>query len=197
MICYPDSTIGIQSNLDIDCGYSNALQFDVESKTSLNSSNYSSKIWFTEQSENKIGYVDLEKTVPISLAARPNPINITGEISGETVRIEVQANIMILKDNDRVMRSNFTDEDSITLKPVISSTFTPNGDINGLEATVKPDILHVDLNQNFTNSDSKTISFNILLKTVKEIPSGNYNLMVGLESKDFTIMKKVKLNVIN
>lgn len=185
------------NNLDIDCGYSNALQFDIESKTSLDSSNYSSKIWFTEQSENKIGYIDLEKTVPISITVRPNPINFNGGINDEIVRIEVQVKIMSLKDKDRTIQSNFTDEDSITLKPVISSTFTPNGDINGLEATIKPEVLHINSNQNFTNSDSKTISFNILLKTVREIAPGNYNLMVGVEGKDFTIVKKVKLNVSN
>lgn len=185
------------NNLDIECGYSNVLQFDIESKTSPTLGNYTSKIWFTEQSENKIGFVDLEKTVPISLTVTPNHSNISGGINGETVRIDVQAKIKNLKGNDLTIRSDFTNEDNITLKPVISGTFTPNGDINGFEATIEPEVLHINMNQNFTDSDTKFASFSILLKPVREIPPGNYNLMVGVESKDITMMKKVRLNIIN
>lgn len=185
------------NNPNLECGYSNALQFDVESKMPHDSENYSSRIWFTEQSENKIGYVDLEKAIPISLTVDPSFLNISGENNNETAQIDIQVNIKRLKNNDLTVQSYFANEGNMILKPVISGTLTPNGDINGLETTIKPEILHINLDQNTTNSDVKTVSFSISLKPDSLITPGNYNLMIGVESHDFTIMQKVKLKVSN
>jgi virginiamycin B lyase len=162
-----------------------------------NSENHSSKVWFTEQSENKIGYVDLEKAIPITLTVNPSSLNFSGQENNETLKIDIHVNLKGLNNNKLTDQPYFTEEGNMALKPVISGTFTPNGDINGLQATIRPEILNIHPDQNPMNSDAKTISFNISLKHVRYIAPGNYNLMVGVESHDFTIMKKVKLNVAN
>ncbi|HEU5120680.1 MAG TPA: hypothetical protein VFT71_06805, partial [Candidatus Nitrosocosmicus sp.] len=182
---------------NLKCGYSNALQFDVEPISSHNINNHSSRIWFTEQSENKIGYVDLKKPIPISLTVSPSHLNIHNKNNNETFRLDIKINPNYVRSNDSSIRSFSYNNDILTLKPVISSTFTPNGDLQGLKATIKPEILYINPNLNFTDSNTTSIGFSILLKPVSFIPPGNYNLMVGVESHDFTIMKKLKLSVIN
>ncbi|HSA75446.1 MAG TPA: hypothetical protein VLE21_04590 [Candidatus Nitrosocosmicus sp.] len=182
---------------DLKCGYSNALQFDVEPILSHNINNHSSRIWFTEQSENKIGYVDLKKPIPISLTVSPSHLNIHNKNNNETFRLDIKINPNYVRSNDSSTQSFSYNNDILTLKPVISSTFTPNGDLHGLKATIKPEILYINPNLNFKNSNTTSIGFSILLKPITSIPPGNYNLMVGVESHYFTIMKKLKLSVIN
>lgn len=181
----------------LTCGYSNVLQFDIEPVSSQNINNQSSKVWFTEQSENKIGYIDLKKPIPISLTASPTNLNINTKNNNETLRLDIKVVPKGVGNNDSATQPFSHNNDILTLKPVISSTFSPNGGLNGLKATIKPEIMHINPNTNYTNSNTTSNSFSILLKPVSYIPPGNYNLMVGVESLDFTIMKKLKLSVAN
>ncbi len=188
--CSPESS-------NIKCGYSNVLQFDLEPEISLtNSSGRISKVWFTEQSENKFGFIDLEKKIPVSLTNIPNLLNIRNDIENETIRLQMNVNLEQIKKDDSFARPSLSNNNSITLKPVISSSFSSNGNLNGLEARFSPEILQINLdhNNNQTNNKSSNI-INISLKPVHHIMPGKYNLMIGVESQDFTIIKKVQLNV--
>ena len=183
--CNPDDT-------NIKCGYSNVLNFDLESKVLPNLSSQISKAWFTEQSENKIGFIDLEKEIPISLTTTPNFLNIKNENNNETIELQMNVNVEQTGVDSIYTQSLLSSNSSIILKPVISSTLSSNGNLNGLEVTFSPEILQIKLDK--INNKSNNI-INITIKPIQYITPGKYNLMVGVESHDYTITKKVKLNV--
>ncbi len=187
--CNPNITIR-------ECGYSNALQFDIEPAISQNANNQSSSVWFTEQSENKIGYVDLKKPLPISLSVSPSNLDMSNKNNNETLKLDINISSKYVTNNNSSSSQSLSyNDDILTLRPVISSTLTPNGGLNGLNATFDPEILYIQLNRNYTDRDFNSNSFSIILKPVSYIIPGDHNLMVGVESQDFTIMKKLKLKV--
>ena len=183
--CNPDDT-------NIKCGYSNVLNFDLESKVLPNLSSQISKVWFTEQSENKIGFIDLEKEIPISLTTIPTFLNIKNENIDETIELQMNVNVEQTGVDSIYTQSLLSSNSSIILKPVISSTLSPNGNLNGVQVTFSPEILQINLDK-ISNKSNNII--NITIKPIQHITPGKYNLMVGVESNDFTITKKVKLNV--
>ena len=80
-VCYP-------INSSNQCGYSNVLQFDVSTESSNDSMGIGSGVWFTEQSENKIGFINLDKIIPISLSVNPEVISLrNGNNSIESIEI--------------------------------------------------------------------------------------------------------------
>jgi len=183
------------------CGYSNALQFDIESKNIFNNSNSNnnkdSKIWFSEQSENKIGYVDLDKNLPISLSVVPKEINFS-HINSMNQTIELE--LIIIKNNENE-NENITNNNnnnnknkSFILKPTVSGTFSPNGELINFKRVFNPNLIIINGNSEPTNNIIITKAM-VTIKPLSTIEPWNYSIMVGVESKDFSISKKINFNV--
>jgi virginiamycin B lyase len=178
------------------CGYANILQFDIENgnKTNFNnnSENIDHRIWFSEQSENKIGYIDLDKNLPISISVMPKEISI---LSNQSLNKPINLELSISNNRDFLTNPNSNNQESnksIVLKPTISGTFTPNGELSNIKSIFDPNT--VKMNGDFVSSNNmNAIKVKITLNPMAKIMPGNYNIMVGVESKDFSISKKIKL----
>ncbi len=176
---------------NINCGYSNAMQFDIQEK-SPNDSRSNHKLWFTEQSENKIGYVDLNKRLPISLSIYPQNLNISNDDNNKTIEIEMT----VVKNNYTQYDNSLNPENkSLVLKPVISGSFTKDGELKNIQNIFSPDILNINFTRDAKESGNDMVHFKAILTILSKIDPGTYNLMVGLESNDFSILKKIGLNV--
>ncbi len=183
-------------NSSKQCGYSNVLQFDVSTEASNVSAGVGSGVWFTEQSENKIGFIDLDKVIPISLSVNPKVISLhNGNYSTE--RIELSVNNSDPSLDFYKQKELFTDNNTISFKPIISGTFEPNGDLLGLHVTIDPEIFEIKSQQLIENKTINLGKIDITLRETQYIPPGNYSLMVGLEGQDFSILKKVKLQILD
>ena len=182
-------------NSSKQCGYSNVLQFDVSTKASNVSVGVGSGVWFTEQSENKIGFIDLDKVIPISLSVNPKVISLhNGNYSTE--RIELSVNNSDPSLDFYKQKELFTDNNTISFKPIISGTFEPNGGLLGLHVTIDPETFEIKSQQLIENKTINLGKIDITLRETQYIPPGNYSLMVGLEGQDFSILKKVKLQIL-
>ena len=118
-------------NSSNQCGYSNVLQFDVSAESSNDSAGIGSGVWFTEQSENKIGFIDLDKVIPISLSVNPKVISLrNGNNSTESIEISINKSNPSLDFQEQIQ--DFTNNGTIFFKPIISGTFVPNGDLMGM-----------------------------------------------------------------
>ena len=183
-------------NSSKQCGYSNVLQFDVSTKASNVSAGVGSGVWFTEQSENKIGFIDLDKVIPISLSVNPKVISLhNGNYSTE--RIELSVNNSDPSLDFYKQKELFTDNNTISFKPIISGTFEPNGGLLGLHVTIDPETFEIKSQQLIENKTINLGKIDITLRETQYIPPGNYSLMVGLEGQDFSILKKVKLQILD
>lgn len=185
-VCSPQSSTNI-------CGYSNALQFDIQYNTTDNTINKDARIWFSEQSENKIGYVDLGKKIPIDIVVNPSFLNLKNGVN-DTVNLNmnVLVNLSLLQQE---LEYNNTEDKNMSLKPIWSTSFSPNGNLSGFSATFTPNLLNMEYNQSNIDSKQTYANVKVELKINHKINPGNYNLIVGIESKDFSILKKVKIKV--
>ena len=129
-------------NSSNQCGYSNVLQFDVSSESSNDSAGIGSGVWFTEQSENKIGFIDLDKVIPISLSVNPKVISLrNGNNSTESIEISINKSNPSLDFQEQIQA--FTNNGTIFFKPIISGTFVPNGDLMGMRVSFDPEIFEI------------------------------------------------------
>jgi virginiamycin B lyase len=185
-ICNPQ----ISTNI---CGYSNALQFDIQHHIIDNTANNYSRVWFSEQSENKIGYVDLGKKIPVDIAVNPHFINIK---NGANNTVKLNMNVLVnLSSLQKEFEYKYSKDKDINLKPILSTSFSPNGNLSGFTALFNPELLKIGINQSIIDSKQEYAVVKLELKFNHEINPGNYNLMIGVESKDFTLLKEVKLKV--
>lgn len=175
------------------CGYSNALQFDIQHNPTNNIANNYSKVWFSEQSENKIGFVDLGKKIPIEVVINPPFINLKNGVN-DTAKLNFNV-FFNLSSLQQGFEYNYPEDKNISLKPILSTSFSPNGNLSGFGAIFNPELLRIEYNQNHTDSKQEYATIKVELKLNREIQPGNYNLMLGVESKDFSILKKVKIRV--
>ena len=181
-------------NSSKQCGYSNVLQFDVSTESSNDSAGTGSGVWFTEQSENKIGFIDLEKVIPISLSVNPKLISLrNGNNSIESIEIFINKSDPNLEFQKQVRA--FTNNSTIFFKPIISGTFVPNGDLMGLQVSFDPEIFEIKSQKLIENETTYLGRIDVTLGGTQYIPPGNYSLMIGLEGQDFSILKKVELNI--
>ncbi|MDN5867305.1 MAG: hypothetical protein L0H55_07885 [Candidatus Nitrosocosmicus sp.] len=181
-------------NSSNQCGYSNALQFDVSVGSSNDSAGTGSGVWFTEQSENKIGFIDLDKAIPISLSVNPKAISLrNGNHGAESIEISVNSSDPPVDFQKQIQ--TFTNNSAIVFKPIVSGTFVPNGDLMGLKVSFDPEILEIKPQQKTNNETTHLGKIDGTLRVTQYIPPGNYSLMIGLEGQDFSILKKVKLNI--
>ncbi len=179
-------------NSSNQCGYSNVLQFDVSAESSNDSAGIGSGVWFTEQSENKIGFIDLDKVIPISLSVNPKVISLrNGNNSTESIEISINKSNPSLDFQEQIQA--FTNNGTIFFKPIISGTFVPNGDLIGMRVSFDPEIFEIKSQELIENETTHLGSIDVTLGGTQYIPPGNYSLMIGLEGQDFSILKKVEL----
>jgi virginiamycin B lyase len=170
------------------------LQFDVSAESSNASADIGPRIWFTEQSENKIGFIDLDKGIPISLSISPKVISLRNSNNSiENIEITVNKSDPILDFQKHI--PPLTHNDTFFFKPIIAGTFVPNGDLMGMRVSFYPEILEIKSQDLIENETTYLGRVNVTLGGTQYVPPGNYSLMIGLEGQDFSILKKVKLNI--
>ncbi len=143
------------------CGIGNVLQLTDETSNG--------SIWFTEWSENKIGYVNTSIPLPFSINTKDNEITLTPGESKE-IRFEINA---------------YTDT---LLHPISSSTLTPSGELGASYGIFSENTI------NLKKDKSKEISFVFTLSN--DVAMGNYILMLGAEDDLISISKAIVINVI-
>ena len=143
------------------CGIGNILQITNETNKQ--------SIWFTEWSENKIGYVDTGVSLPFSINTIENEIRLS---PGESKEIKLQIDSYV---------------DS-SLRPISSSSLTPSGNLGTSYGVFSENSIKLK------NGDSKEISFVFTLSN--DVAIGNYVLMVGAEDDAISISKAIHVKVI-
>ena len=183
------------NNRNIQCGYSNLLQFDVSIGSSSNkSAEIGSRVWFTEQSENKIGFVDLNKVIPISLSINPKVMSLRNS-NNDTESIEISVNKSYPSLDFQKKVPAFNNNDTIYFKPIIAGTFVPNGGLMNMNYSFDPQILKIKAQEVKDTETTHLGKIDLTLRGNQYVPPGNYSLMIGLEGQDFSILKKVKLEI--
>ena len=152
--CPPDSP-------ENSCGIGNILQITNEI--------YKRFIWFTEWSENKIGYVDTSIPLPFSITTTEKEITLN---PGESK--EIKFNIKAHTDS--------------SLHPISASTFTPSGNLGASYGIFSENSIKLK------KGDSKELSFVFTLSN--DVAIGNYVLMLGAEDDIISISKAILINVI-
>lgn len=151
------------------CGIANALQF---------SANNNNSIWFSEWSENKIGYVNESRPLPIDIEIDKETVTLR---PGDTIEIKVTANLV---DTIPGYKNNpWTMQDSATIKE--------NGSLNGtgLTGQFSEESFILD------NGERKSLSY--ILTASQDIQPGRYKLMLGSGNNELTVMKAVDLNILS
>jgi virginiamycin B lyase len=154
--CPPDSP-------ENSCGIGNILQITNEISDK--------SIWFTEWSENKIGYVDTSIPLPFSITTTEKEITLKPGESKE-IKFTIKAHI----------------DSSSPLSPISSSTLTPSGDLGTSFGIFSENSL------NLKKDDSKELSFVFTLSN--DVAIGNYILMLGAEDDIISISKAILIKVI-
>jgi len=152
--CPPDSP-------ENSCGIGNALQITDETSNQF--------IWFTEWSENKIGYVDTSIPLPFSINSTEDEITIAPGESKE-IKFKINANV----------------DSSLNLSS--SSTLTPSGNLGTSYGIFSVNPIKLKANE------TKEVSFVFTLSN--DVSIGNYVLMVGAEDDLVTISKAIHIKVI-
>jgi virginiamycin B lyase len=150
------------------CGIANALQFDVGIDRDIQQH---PQVWFSEWSENKIGRILTNKSLPFSVSVSPAELTIRrGSIS------EVKVNLI----------SKF--ENSSSLNMLSSGSFTPYGALLNASGTFSQQIIDLP------PRETKQISY--ILTANPDLKPGNYTLMLGADSGPISILKAVYIKVI-
>ncbi|HEX6067730.1 MAG TPA: hypothetical protein VFZ05_02915, partial [Nitrososphaera sp.] len=141
-----------------ECGVSNALQLSVGP---------SGQVWFTEWTENKIGAVNTDAQVPLSVSA-PEEITVS---RGDSADIRV----------DLVSQS------SLDVTMVSAGTFTSTGTLGDSTGIFSQQSVSVD-------SAGKQVSY--VFTPAADLAPGQYVLMLGADQGDFAVLKAVRVNVV-
>jgi virginiamycin B lyase len=142
-----------------DCGLANGLQF---------SSGANGQVWFTEWTQNKVGRVDANKQVPISVNV-PQSVTVA---RGGVVEIKVEVNGSL----------------DFAGKMMASSSLTPTGALGNAGGIFSEESVSV------ASGGSKTISFTF--SPSEAISQGKYVIMLGAGNDDISVMKAVQINVV-
>lgn len=145
------------------CGIANALQLSVGNKL----------VWFTEWTENKIGYIKINNSLPVDVDIDNDKIILEG---GDTVKIMVNVTSNDTKAIDNVWEM----KDLATLKE--------NGSLNGtgLEGKFSEKLFNL-------SGGTKIISYDLMVSD--DVLPGNYTLMLGIGNNEISVMKAVSLNI--
>jgi virginiamycin B lyase len=168
-ICHNDSNnTNFNNGNRNQCGIANVLQFDVGIDRDIQRH---PQVWFSEWSENKIGMILTNKSLPFSVSVSPAELTIRrGSIS------EVKVNLI----------SNF--ENSSSLNMLSSGSFTPYGALLNASGTFSQQTIDLP------SRGTKQISY--ILTTNSDLKPGNYTLMLGADSGPISMLKAVYIKVI-
>ena len=167
-VCSNDSN---NSNINYSngnrCGIANALQFDVD--LDRNSKEHA-QVWFSEWSENKIGRIFTNKSLPFAVSVSPIELAIPRGSSSE-----IKVNLI----------SNF--ENSSSLNMLASGSFTPYGALLNSSGFFSQQIVDLPPGQ------AKQISY--VFTANPDLEPGKYTLMLGADSGAISILKAVYIKV--
>jgi len=168
-ICHNDSNnTNFNNGNENQCGIANVLQFDVGIDRDIQRH---PQVWFSEWSENKIGTIFTDKSLPFSVSVSPAELTIRrGSIS------EVKVNLI----------SNFKNSSSLNM--LSSGSFTPYGALLNASGTFSQQT--IDLQPR----ETKQISY--IFTANPDLKPGNYTLMLGADSGPISILKAVYIKVI-
>ena len=142
------------------CGLANALQI---------ASAPQGKLWFSEWSENSIGFVDGDKQVPVSISVVQDELTVgRGQSAEIRVAVEASANF------DGTM--------------IASSTLTPNGRLGSSSGSFSESSVSIQ------SGSSRQISYTFT--AAQDVEPGRYVIMVGAENGDVSVLKAVMINIV-
>jgi virginiamycin B lyase len=155
------------------CGIANVLQF---------SSGENGQTWFTELSENKIGsivpsaYYNItgRHQLPFSVSASPQELTIK---RGQSVEIKV--NISTISATS--LNTN--------IDMLASGTFTPTGVLGNSTGTFSEPSFSLE------PMHTKDVSF--IFTPATDLGPGEYTLMLGAQNDGITVMKAVKIDILD
>lgn len=143
------------------CGIANALRFAIAPD---------GKIWFTEWSESKIGVLDPNIFLPISLTVDDDSIEVE---NGKAKKLGVRVQALEPLRSDPEIH--------------LSGTFTPSGDMWRINTAFSSNKLE------FNNTTEEDVS--LTLNPSKQLPPGRYSLTIGASYEDIVYSKAVELIV--
>jgi virginiamycin B lyase len=149
-ICPPEAEI---------CGVANALQFSVGSDN---------QVWFSEWSENKIGSVDAEKQVPVSVSTDRQQAAVTRGNS-----IEIKVTVDATGDFDGAMLS--------------SGTLSSTGNFVNSTGVFSEESVSLG------TGESKEVSFTF--SPSENLKPGEYTIMLGAGNSEVSFLKAVRVTV--
>jgi virginiamycin B lyase len=128
-------------------------------------------VWFSEWTENKIGKVDTTKDIPVSISSPPAAPNSYQVTRGQSININVQVSSNV----------------GFSGKMIASGTLSRTAQLLNATGTFSED--SVDLNP----GSQKVISF--IFSPSKELPAGDYTLMIGTENDEISVLKAFHVTV--
>ncbi|MFZ0515158.1 MAG: hypothetical protein WAM14_26410 [Candidatus Nitrosopolaris sp.] len=160
------------------CGIANVLQF---------SRGGNGQTWFTELSENKIGSIapstynnnnNGNHQLPFSVSASPQELTIKRDQS-----VEIKVNISTTKMSSSPTTLN------MNINMVSSGTFTSSGDLGNSTGSFSE--------QSFSLEPMNTKEISFIFTPAADLGKGDYTLMLGAQNDAITIMKAVKMHILN
>jgi virginiamycin B lyase len=155
-----------------NCGIANALQFSI---------GQNGQTWFSELSENKLGSIDPRASnhndshrMPFSISTTTQELKIK---RGQSVDINVNVSTT----------SSFPGNSHIDM--VSSGTFTPGGDLGNSTGSFSE--------QSFALEPSQSKEVSYIFTPASDLGLGEYTLMLGAQNDAITIMKGVKVDIVN
>lgn len=142
-----------------ECGVANALQISVGP---------SGQVWFTEWTENKIGTVNMDAQVPLSVST-PEEITVSrGE--GAEIRVDVSS------------------QSALDVRMVAAGTFTSTGTLGDSTGIFSQENLSIGA------GSSRQVSY--VFTPAADLSPGQYVLMLGADQGDVAVLKAVTVNVV-
>ncbi len=126
------------------------------------------QVWFTEWTENKIGRIDSKARIPFSVSA-DDDVTVR---KGDSTEIKVTVNSLA----------------DVKGKMAASGTFTNTGQFGSSTG------IFSESDVSLTGESSKQVSF--VLTPAADLASGQYILMLGMDTGDVAVLKAVRVNVI-
>ena len=142
-----------------DCGLANGLQF---------SSGENGQVWFTEWTQNKMGRVDANKQVPISVDV-PESVTVA---RGGVVEIKVDVNGSL----------------DFAGSMMAAATLTSTGMLGNAGGIFSEESVSI------ASGGSKTISYTF--SPSEAVSRGQYVMMLGAGNDDISVMKAVRVNIV-
>jgi virginiamycin B lyase len=154
------------------CGIANVLQF---------ARGENGQTWFTELSENKIGSIassaynnnNGSHQLPFSVSASPPELTIKRGQS-EEIKVNISTTKMSTHTN---------------INMVSSGTFTPAGDLGNSTGSFSE--------QSFSIEPMNTKEISFIFTPAADLGKGDYTLMLGAQNDVITIMKAVKMHILD